>query len=112
MHEPSPEKLTQVLLAWSEGDETAFDKLMPLVYAEMHRLARRYMRGERPGHTLQATALVHEAYVRLRHSRDVRWQGSSHFLAVVAQLMRRVLVDFARSRRSLKRGATSTASSK
>lgn len=103
----SPEKLTQLLQAWSNGDEDAFERLVPLVYDELHRLARRYMRGERPGHTLETTALLHEAYLRLRRSQNVRWQSRSHFLAVASQLMRRVLVDFARARQSQKRGAGS-----
>jgi RNA polymerase sigma factor (TIGR02999 family) len=80
------------------------DRLIPLVYDELHRLAHRYMRQERPGHTLQSTALVHEAYQRLIDSRNVHWQNRTHFFAVAAQLMRRILVDFARSRRYLKRG--------
>lgn len=101
----SPEELTQLLQAWSGGDEDAFERLVPLVYAELHRLARRYMRGERPGHTLQTTALLHEAYLRLRRTQNVDWHGRTHFLAVASQLMRRVLVDFARARTSLKRGA-------
>ena len=109
MEETSPESLTQLLQAWSHGDTTAFDKLMPVVYDELHLKARRYMRGERQSHTLQTTALVHEAYVRLRRSQRVQWQGRTHFLAVAAQLMRRVLVDFARSRNSLKRGGGAVA---
>ena len=104
MAETSPEELTRLLQAWNAGDDGAFERLVPIVYGELHRLARRYMRGERPSHTLQPTALLNEAYVRLRESRNVQWQGRSHFYAVAAQLMRRVLVDFARSRRALKRG--------
>jgi len=100
---PGPE-VTQLLRAWSEGDEQALEKLMPLVYAELHRLARRYMAGERPGHTLQTSALVNEAYLRLVDVRILNWQNRAHFFGVSAQLMRRILVDFARSRRSLKRG--------
>jgi RNA polymerase sigma factor (TIGR02999 family) len=98
------EDVTQLLLSWSQGDATALDRLMPLVQAELHRLARRYMAGEKPGHTLQATALVNEAYLRLVNSSKVRWQNRAHFFAVSAQLMRRILVDFARSRHYLKRG--------
>jgi RNA polymerase sigma factor (TIGR02999 family) len=98
------EDVTQLLLSWSQGDATALDRLMPLVHAELHRLARRYMAGEQPGHTLQATALVNEAYLRLVNSSKVRWQNRAHFFAVSAQLMRRILVDFARSRHYLKRG--------
>ena len=100
----SSQDVTQWLLAWSQGDARALDRLMPLVHAELHRLARRYMGGERPGHTLQATALVNEAYLRLIDSSKVRWQNRAHFFAVSAQLMRRILVDFARSRHYLKRG--------
>jgi len=99
----SPE-VTQLLLAWSEGDQTAFDKLVPLVYAELHRLAKRYMRDERPEHTLQATALIHEAYVRLIDAKRVRWEGRGHFFGVAARLMRQILVDFARERGYQKRG--------
>jgi RNA polymerase sigma factor (TIGR02999 family) len=101
---PSPQEVTQLLLAWSNGDQAALEKLTPLVYQELHRLAKRYMGGQRPGHTLQTTALVHEAYLRLIDSSQVRWQNRAHFFAVSAQLMRRVLVDFARSRHYLKRG--------
>lgn len=104
MTEVPAHKLTQLLQAWSEGDEQALEKLMPLVYAELHRLARRYMAGERPGHTLQTSALVNEAYLRLVDVKNLNWQNRAHFFAVSAQLMRRILVDFARSRRSLKRG--------
>ncbi len=100
---PAPE-VTQLLRAWSEGDEQALEKLMPLVYAELHRLARRCIAGERPGHTLQTSALVNEAYLRLVDVNNVNWQNRAHFFGVSAQLMRRILVDFARSHRSLKRG--------
>jgi len=98
--------VTQLLLAWGDGDETAFERLVPLVYAELRRLAQWHMRGERRGHTLQATALVNEAYVRLVDIRRVRWQNRAHFFAVSARLMRRILVDFARSRGYQKRGGT------
>lgn len=101
---PSPKEVTQLLLAWSNGEQKALEKLIPLVYDELHRLAHHYMGGERPGHPLQTTALVNEAYLRLVDSRHVRWQNRAHFFAVSAQLMRRILVDFARSRRHLKRG--------
>src|SRR4026208_1026692 len=104
MHPSSSQDVTQLLLVWSQGDASALDRLMPLVHAELHRLARRYMGGERPGHTLQATALVNEAYLRLIDSSRVQWQNRAHFFAVSAQLMRRILVDFARSRRYPKRG--------
>jgi len=97
-------ELTQLLRAWSEGDEQALEKLVPMVYAELHRLARHYMAGERAGHTLQTSALVNEAYLRLVDFKNVNWQNRAHFFGVSAQLMRRILVDFARSRRSLKRG--------
>lgn len=96
--------VTKLLLAWSEGQDTALEKLVPLVYQELRRMARRYMYGERVGHTLQTTALVNEAYLRLIDSRKVRWQNRAHFFAISAQLMRRILVDFARSRRYQKRG--------
>jgi RNA polymerase sigma factor (TIGR02999 family) len=96
--------VTGLLLAWSEGERGALDKLVPLVYSELRRLAHRYMHRERPGRTLQTTALVNEAYLRLIDTSQVRWQDRAHFFAVSAQLMRRILVDFARSRRYLKRG--------
>lgn len=98
------ETVTGLLLAWSDGDEAALEKLTPLVYAELHRLARRYMRRENAGHTLQTSALVNEAYLRLVDAHRVRWQNSSHFFAVSAQIMRRILVDLARARQNLKRG--------
>ena len=98
------EDITELLRLWNEGDPEAFDKLAPLVYRDLHRLAVRYMRNERPGHTLQATGLINEAYVRLIDWRNVRWQNRSHFYAVSAQFMRRVLVDYARSRLYAKRG--------
>lgn len=104
MATPSPGEVTRLLLAWSKGEQTALEKLVPLVYQELHRLAKRYMNRERPGHTLQTTALVHEAYFRLIDSKSVKWQNRAHFFAVSAQLMRRILVDFARSRHNLKRG--------
>ena len=104
MAAPSPQEVTGLLLAWSEGEQTAFEKLVPLVYAELRRVAHRYMGRERPGHSLQTTALVNEAYLRLIDARRVRWQNRAHFFAVSAQLMRRILVDFARSRQYLKRG--------
>jgi len=93
-----------MLVAWSNGDESALERLIPLVHDELHRLAHRYMNQERPGHMLQTTALVNEAYLRLVDSSHVRWQNRAHFFAVSAQLMRRILVDFARSRNYLKRG--------
>ena len=96
--------VTQLLLAWGQGDEQAMAQLTTLVYDEVHRTARRYMAHERPGHTLQATALVNEAYLKLVDSSRTRWQNRAHFFAVAAQLMRRILVDFARSRGYQKRG--------
>lgn len=101
---PSPKSITELLIEWRDGDETALDKLMPLVYEELRRLARYYMRGERPGHTLQTAALVNEAYLRLVDHRGMRWQNRAHFYAVASQAMRRILVDHARSRQYLKRG--------
>ena len=98
------EDITQLLLAWNEGDAQALDRLMPLVHHELHLLAHRYMAGERPGHPLQTTALVNEAYLRLVDSSRVRWQSRAHFFAVSATLMRRILVDVARARKQLKRG--------
>ena len=99
----SPE-VTGLLLAWQGGDDAALQELMPLVYDQLRRAARHYMAREHPGHTLQTTALIHETYFRLVDSRRVRWQDRAHFLAVCAQLMRRILVDYARSRRYQKRG--------
>ena len=104
MPTPAPQEVTQLLLAWSEGDEEALARLVPLVHAELHRLARRYLRGERPGHPLQTTALVNEAYLRLIDARQVRWQNRAHFFGVSARLLRRILVDFARQRGYQKRG--------
>lgn len=100
----APPDLTQLLLAWSKGEQEALERLVPLVYGELRRMASRYMSRERADHPLQTTALVHEAYLRLLDSKQVRWQNRGHFFAVSAQLMRRILVDFARSRRTLKRG--------
>jgi RNA polymerase sigma factor (TIGR02999 family) len=101
---PSRSDATELLAAWSNGDESAFDQLVPLVHQELHALARRYMRRERSDHTLQATALVNEAYIRLIDVNRVQWQNRTHFLAVAAQTMRRILVEFARQRRRQKRG--------
>jgi RNA polymerase sigma factor (TIGR02999 family) len=92
-----------LLLAWSEGEQEALEKLIPLVHQELQRLAHRYMRRQRPDHTLQTTALVNEAYLRLVDCSQVRWQNRAHFMAVSARLMRRILVDWARSRHYLKR---------
>ena len=104
MSDAPPKSITQLLVAWGDGDRAALDQLVPLVHAELRRLARGYMRGERAGHTLQTTALVNEAYLRLVEQRHVRWQNRAHFLAIAAQLMRRILVDYARRRQYQKRG--------
>jgi RNA polymerase sigma factor (TIGR02999 family) len=104
MTQPSTHEISELLVAWGSGDQSALERLMPLVYDELHRLAHRYMSGERDGHTLQTTALVNEAYLRLVNWRDVRWQNRAHFFGVSAQMMRRILVDFARDRKYLKRG--------
>ena len=96
-------EVTGLLVAWSEGDESAYEKLVPLVYAELHRLAHRFMSGERPDHTMQTTALVNEAYLRLVDQK-ARWQNRSHFFAIAAQVMRRILVDHARAHTYAKRG--------
>lgn len=101
---PSSQQITQLLLSWRQGDQAALEKLVPVVYQELRRRARRYMAGQRPGHTLQTTALVNEAYLRLIDCQQVNWKDRAHFFAVSAQLMRRVLVDFARSRQYQKRG--------
>jgi RNA polymerase sigma factor (TIGR02999 family) len=102
--EPPATQITQLLQSWSHGDKAAIDKLMPLVYDELHSMARRYMSNENPGHTLQATALVNEAYLRLVSGSGADWQNRTHFFAVSAQVMRRILVDWARSRLAAKRG--------
>lgn len=104
MQAQSPKEITQLLVAWSDGDESALDHLAPLIHSELHRLAHHYMSRERPGHLLQTSALVNEAYVRLIDWKNVRWQNRAHFFGVAAQLMRRILVDFARERQYLKRG--------
>jgi RNA polymerase sigma factor (TIGR02999 family) len=104
MTAPSAHDVTQLLQAWGSGDERALEQLMPLVYDELHRLARRYMAGEQPGQTLQTTDLVHEVYLRLVDVKNVNWQDRAHFYALCARLMRRILIDFARSRVYQKRG--------
>lgn len=101
--EPS-NQVTELLVRWRGGDKAALDSLMPLVYSELHRIANHYLRSERPDHTLQSTALVHEAYVRLADQSLPQWQNRAHFFAVAAQLMRQILVDYARSYRASKRG--------
>jgi RNA polymerase sigma factor (TIGR02999 family) len=97
-------EITRLLKAWGRGDSAALDRLTPLVYQRLHRMARAYMRNERAGHTLQATALINEAFVRLVDARDVDWADRAHFFAVCARVMRRILVDAARSRAAIKRG--------
>ena len=100
----TPRELTQLLVAWSNGDKSAFDQLMPLVYQELRKMANYHLAHERPGHTLQTRALVNEAYLRLIDQRHVQWQNRSHFFAIAAKAMRRVLVDYARTRNVAKRG--------
>ena len=97
MSAPS-QNLTQLLIAWSDGDEFALEQLAPLVHAELHRIARRYMSGERENHVLQTSALINEAYLRMIDWKAVRWQNRAHFFGVAANMMRRILVDFARQR--------------
>ncbi len=99
-----PEEVTELLVAWGNGNEAALEKLMPLVYEELRRLAHHYMSRERPGHTLQTTALVNEVYFRLVDQKHMHWQNRAHFFAISAQLMRRILVDHARSHQYAKRG--------
>ena len=99
-----PHEVTQLLVAWSKGDKTALERLMPLVYAELRRLARHYMSRERPGHTLQTKALVNEAYLRLVDQGKMRWENRAHFFGIAARLMREILIDHARSRQAAKRG--------
>jgi len=100
----SSKNVTDLILAWGNGDKEALDKLIPLVYEELHRLAARHMRRENPGHSLQTTALVNEAYCRLIDKQNVSWQNRAHFFAIAAQLMRRILIDHARSHLRAKRG--------
>jgi RNA polymerase sigma factor (TIGR02999 family) len=104
MSESSPHEVSQLLSDWKHGDKAALDKLMPLVYAELRRIARRYMQGEHAGHTLQSAALVNEAYLRLIDLNSMDWQNRAHFFAMSSQLMRRILVDHARNRKYAKRG--------
>lgn len=103
LNAPAENDVSTLLQAWTNGDQSALDRLAPIVYKELHRLARHYMSGERSGHSLQTTALVNEAYLRLVDCKRMQWQNRAHFFAVSAQLMRRILVDHAR-RRNLKRG--------
>jgi RNA polymerase sigma factor (TIGR02999 family) len=102
--DPSPGAATQLLLAWSAGDREALDRMLPLVYGELHHLAERYLSHERPDHTLQPTALVHEAYLRLVNQQHVDWRNRAQFLWVAASMMRRILLNHARDRRAAKRG--------
>ena len=104
MKTPASAEVTRLLLAWSEGDKLALEELLPVVYRELHAMARRYMAAERPDHTLQASALVNEAYLKLVDVRKVQWKNRAHFFGVSAQLMRRILVDFGRHRHYRKRG--------
>jgi len=103
----SQNQVTLLLSRWRAGDREALDALMPLVYEELRRLARHYLQGERPDHTLQSTALVHEAYVRLLGQNPPEWKGRAHFFGVAAKLMRQILVDHARTHRAAKRGGNS-----
>ena len=104
MNTPTPGAVTELLRAWSDGNDAALEQLIPLMEAELRRLARGYMGRERQGHTLQTTALVNEAFLRLTDARQIRWQDRAHFLGISARLMRRVLVDYARRRGFHKRG--------
>ena len=104
MTNPTPHEVTQLLAEWSSGDESALGELLPLVEKELHRLAHHYMSRERPGHTLQTTALINEAYLRLVHGKQKHFQNRAHFFAVAANLMRQIMVDHARARQSAKRG--------
>lgn len=105
MSTASPQEVTRLLLDWRGGDRAALDQLLPLVYHELHQQAARYLRRERPDHTLQATALVHEAYLQLVDQAQVNWQNRAHFFGAAAQAMRRILVDSARAHQAEKRGA-------
>jgi RNA polymerase sigma factor (TIGR02999 family) len=104
MKTPSEKEVTQLLVAWGNGDQAALEQLTPLIYSELHQMAHRQLGRERRGHTLQTTALVHEAYLRLIDQNEVRWQNRAHFFAIAAQMMRRILVDYARARNVAKRG--------
>jgi len=102
----APQNVTQLLIGWGQGDKEALDRLVPIVYDELRRQAARYLRHERAGHTLQTTALIHEAYIRLIDQKNVHWQNRAHFFGIAAQLMRRILVDHARTRKRAKRGGS------
>ena len=110
MSSQSPDQITRLLQAWRDGDTVARDRLMTLVYDELHRLARRYMRRERRGHTLQTTAIINEAYLRLMGQSRVDWRSRAQFFGLAAQFMRRILVDHARARQSAKRRCVATVS--
>jgi RNA polymerase sigma factor (TIGR02999 family) len=101
-----PEEITQLLIAWNQGDQSARDELMPLIYQELRRLARGYLRRERPNHTLQPTALVHEAFLRLVDQDRVNWQNRAHFFGIAARLMRQILINHAEARMAAKRGGS------
>ena len=103
---PAPD-VTRLLLSWSQGNQAALDELMPLVYGELRRLASAYLRRERSNHTLQSTALVHEAFMRLVNQQEVQWRNRAHFFAIAAQMIRRILVDYARAQHTEKRGSGS-----
>ena len=103
---PAPD-VTRLLLSWSQGNQAALDELMPLVYDELRRLASAYLRRERSNHTLQSTALVHEAFMRLVNQQEVQWRNRAHFFAIAAQMIRRILVDYARAQHTEKRGSGS-----
>jgi RNA polymerase sigma factor (TIGR02999 family) len=105
MNSAAPSEITQLLADWSGGDQAALERLMPLVYKELRKLAHNYMKKERSGHTLQTTGLVNEAYLRLVGQKSVHWRNRAHFFAIAAQLMRRILIDYARKRGYAKRGA-------
>jgi RNA polymerase sigma factor (TIGR02999 family) len=102
----TPQNVTELLIGWSKGDKEVLDTLVPLVYDELRRQASRYLRRERVGHTLQTTALIHEAYLRLIDQKNVQWQNRAHFFGIAAQLMRRILVDHARTKKRAKRGGS------
>jgi RNA polymerase sigma-70 factor, ECF subfamily len=104
MTKPAPQEVSQLLLAWRQGDQSALERLMPIVYKELHRLAHGYMRREKPGHTLQTSALVNEAFVRLMHQNEIDWKNRAHFFGIAAQIMRHILLDHARNHARKKRG--------
>jgi len=103
---PSAQNVTEMLRDWRNGDQEALEQLIPVVYDELHRQAARYLRREHPGHTLQTTALIHEAYLRLIKQQNIEWQNRAHFYAIAARLMRQILVDHARRRQATKRGGS------